>query len=589
MKQPRGVGQRARVAAPKNTRSAARGPVRSAAAVRYAVGVGSLTSRYSLGLDFGTSSVRALIVELASGEEVGAADWMFEHGEQGVIVDADDPNVARQWPGDYAEGLRRVVPQALAAAQVSSDDIVGIGVDATGSTPLPVDARCAALTECAELAGHPAAMAWLWKDHTAHAEAEEITELARRLRPEYLERCGGTYSSEWFWSKALRCLRTAPEVFERAHSFVELCDYVPALLTGARDPARLVRGVCAAGHKAMYAPHWGGLPDREFLGELAPELAELRSRLFDRAYTAAERAGEVDESVARELGLRAGTAVAVGAIDAHLGAVGAGIAEGDLVKVMGTSTCDMAIAQLDEMPRIDGLCGMVEGSIVPGQIGFEAGQSAVGDIFHWAAHHLAGRDHADLARDAAQLRPGESGLLALDWHNGNRCVLVDPALSGLLVGLNLQSKDHEIYRAMIEATAFGARVIIERLMSAGVPVRSVVACGGIANKSALVMQIYADVLARPVAVSSSSQTCALGAAITGAVVGEAYPTVAEAQRAMCPPRETIYQPRQDAVEVYRQLFSLYQQLHDAFGVQGHRTELGGVMKELLALRATVRG
>ena len=545
-------------------------------------------AHYSLGLDFGTSSVRALVVEVGCGEEVASVDWVFGRGVDGVISDPADPNFARQWPGDYLEGMRRVVPGALAAAGISGADLVGIGVDATGSTPLPVDDGCVPLSERAELAGDPAAMAWLWKDHTAQAEAEEITELARRLRPDYLDRCGGTYSSEWFWAKALRCLRSSPAVFRRARSFVELCDYIPAVLVGATDPATIARSACAAGHKAMYADSWGGLPDREFLAELAPELADLRGSMSERARTAGERAGGVDPDVAEQLGLRSGTAVSVGAIDAHLGAVGAGIGEGDLVKVMGTSTCDMAIARLAELPRVDGLCGIAMGSIVPGYVGFEAGQSAVGDVFAWAARHVGGRDHESLERDAAALSPGESGLLSLDWHNGNRCVLADPALSGLLLGLNLQTRDHEIYRAMIEATAFGARTIIERLLSAGVPVEAVVACGGIATKSALTMQIYADVLARPVAVSASSQSSALGAAITGAVAGGAFATVEEAQAAMCPARSRTYQPRADAAAVYDRLFELYRQLHDAFGMAGHRAELGGVMKRLLALRGAAR-
>jgi len=545
--------------------------------------------RFALGLDYGTSSVRALLVDLDTGAEAAQSTAVYPHGDDGVILDGHDPHFARQHPGDYTTTLRAVVPEVLRAAGAAPGEVVGIGVDTTGSTPIPVDAEGRALAEHEAFRSHPAAQAWLWKDHTSSAEAEEFTARARRERPHFLERCGGTYSSEWFWSKILHCLRTAPEVFAAAHSWVELCDYVPAWLTGVRRPDRLSRSVCAAGHKALWAESWGGLPDAEFLAGLAPQLGELRRRLDFTALTADRRAGELAAGPAGALGLRAGTPVAVGAFDAHLGAVGAGIAPGDLVKVLGTSSCDMAVAPMREpMPPAHGLSGVVAGSILPGMLGFEAGQSAVGDVFAATARLVHARDHDALMREAAALRPGASGLLALDWHNGNRCVLVDPALTGAVLGLNLHTTAGELYRAMIEATAFGARVIIERLRELAVPVQALIACGGIASKSALVMQIYADVIGSPIHVAASTQASALGAAIMGAVAGGAFADVPAAQRALvAPPRQT-YEPDDDARLIYAELFPLYLALHDALGTATGRRDLRDVMKRLLQVRGMVR-
>lgn len=545
--------------------------------------------RYALGLDYGTSSVRALLVDLDTAAEAAQATAAYATGDDGVIVDPSEPDLARQHPPDYLDSLRAVVPAVLRRAGAAAQDVVGIGVDTTGSTPIPVDAEGCALAEHAAFSQHPAAQAWLWKDHSSHAEADAITAHARRERPLYLERCGGTYSSEWFWSKILRCLRTAPEVFAAAHSWVELCDFVPAWLTGVRAPARLRRSVCAAGHKALYADEWGGLPDARFLAGLAPELHDLRLRLDFRAHTADQRAGTLAAAPAAQLGLPAGIPVAVGAFDAHLGAVGAGIAPGDLVKVIGTSSCDMAVAPLREpMPSAHGLSGVVPGSILPGLLGFEAGQSAVGDVFAATARLLQAPDHDELSRAATALRAGASGLLALDWHNGNRCVLVDPALSGAVLGLNLHTTPAELYRAMIEATAFGARVIVERLRALSVPVRALIACGGIAGKSPLVMQIYADVLGRPIHIAASSQASALGAAIMGAVAAGAFADVPAAQRALVAPPSHTYVPQDGERDVYAAIYPLYLALHDAFGTPVGRRDLRDVMKQLLDIRGAVR-
>lgn len=561
-----------------------------------------LSSRYSIGLDYGTESARALLVNVATGEEAAEAVFPFERGQNGVIL-TDDPNLARQHPAEYEKaaerllaGIVRVARRRIRGFQV--EQVIGIGVDATGSTPIPLAANGTPLANQPEFAREPAALAWLWKDHTSIAEAEEITDAARRYRPKYLKNCGGTYSSEWYWSKILHCRRAAPRVFDAAYSWVECADWIPALLTGQSAPEAMRIGICAAGHKGLFDARWGGYPEESFLEKIDRNLASLRRRLPATAHTIADACGGLSGAWARRTGLPAGTPVAIGAIDAHLGAIGAGITPGALVKIIGTSTCDMLVADCRaHQPEIPGLCGIVKGSIVPGLHGFEAGQSAVGDIFNWFVREIqpggpkAG-SHAELTRAAAKLKPGASGLLGLDWHNGNRCVLVDPRLTGLLVGQTLRTTPAEIYRALIESTAFGALMIIRRLESCGLGVRRVINCGGIAEKSPLLMQIYADVLGRPMHVAGSPQTCALGAAIAGAVAAGlrrgGYRDVRQAQRFMTRKPSKTYQPDRAAGRIYEKLFSLYEQMHDAFGGRTGSVMLAGVMKRLLEIRDAVR-
>ncbi|MCO5053440.1 MAG: ribulokinase [Verrucomicrobiae bacterium] len=557
-----------------------------------------MSEQYSIGLDYGTNSVRALIVNVANGQEVASAIWGYEHGTDGVIL-AHDPNLARQHPADYIKGaaitLRQVVQSAKKMVRgFQPEQIIGIGVDTTGSTPLPVDAQGRPLALQSRFAKNPAALAWLWKDHTSIAEAAEITELARKRRPQYLAKCGGIYSSEWFFSKILHCRRTAPKVFDAAASWVECADWVPAMLTGTEAPDRLTIGVCAAGHKAMFNADWGGYPDANFLAQLDPKLGRLRSRLPTRAGTIAQAAGQLTAAWAHRTGLPAGIPVAVGALDAHLGAVGSGIAPGALVKIIGTSTCDMMVVPTGQrLADVPGLCGIVNGSILPGYHGLEAGQSAVGDIFNWFVNYLqpGGKkmgSHEELTKAAARLLPGESGLLALDWNNGNRTVLVDQRLTGLLLGQTLYTTPAEIYRALIEATAFGALTIINRFEEYGVKVRQIINCGGIAEKNPVVMQIYADVTGRPMKVSRSAQTCALGSAIAGAVVAGAYVNCESAQRAMTGLKPRVFKPRAAARATYRELYALYKKLHDAFGTKGWNGNLHDVMKRLLATRNRIR-
>ncbi len=554
----------------------------------------------TLGLDFGTNSVRALLVNCADGTELGTFVYDYPSGEQGVLLDPADPHLARQHPGDYLRGTEAAVRGAIAAAREAHPDfspetVVGLGVDTTGSSPLPVDAENRALGLQAGFSENPAAQCWLWKDHTSHEKAARITALAREHRPQFVAKCGGTYSSEWWWSKIWHCLDVAPEVFAAARSWVELADWIPSVLAGVRDPREVKRGICAAGHKAFYSEDWGGLPDREFLALLDPKLAGLRDWLYDQAWDASEPAGNLCPEWAERLGLPVGIPIAIGEFDVHYGAIGSGVRPGVLVKAIGTSTCDCTVVAADRpVADIPGICGIVPGAILPGFFGIEAGQSAVGDLFKWWVEGVCGGDaslHRTLTGEAERLAPGQSGLLALDWNNGNRTVLVDPRLSGLIVGQTLRTTRAEIYRALIEATAFGARMILERIEEYGVAVEQIVCCGGIAEKSPLLMQIYADVTGREMRVARSGQACALGAAIAAAVLAGpergGHADFAGAQAAMAGLKDVIYRPDPARQAVYETLFALYVRVHDAFG--GVRAgDLGEVMKTLLDLKSSAR-
>ena len=557
-----------------------------------------MSSRYSIGLDYGTNSVRSLVVNIATGEEVGACVYDYPHGEAGILLDPKDPHLARQHPVDHVKGAEVALSKAVAAAagkdrDFSPEAVVGIGVDTTGSTPLPVDRNGKPLAFDPAFADNLDAMAYLWKDHTGTAEAAEITALAAKMRPAYLRKCGGVYSSEWFFSKILHCLRRAPRVFDAAYIWVECSDWVPAILTGTDAPATIQRDICAAGHKAMFNTDWGGYPDKEFLAALDPKMGALRSKLSDTCVAADQAVGGLTKEWAAKTGLRAGTPVAAGAFDAHLGAVGSGIMPGQMVQILGTSACQMVIAAAGiSLPDIPGVCGVVNGAIVPGHFGIETGQSAVGDVYNWFVNYLQpggpeNGSHRALTERASRLKPGESGLLALEWNNGNRCVLVDYRLGGLLLGQTLQTRPEEIYRALIEATAFGFLVIINRVEEYGVKVDSVINCGGIADKNPLVLQIYADVTGRPMRLSRSAQTCALGAAVAGAAAGGGHPSFAAAQKAMTGLKETEYKPNARNHAVYRDLFALYKDLHDAFGTREWKGNLAHVMKRLIEIRERV--
>jgi len=546
----------------------------------------------SLGLDYGTNSVRALIVDCANGAELGTCVVDYPGGHQGVLLDRNDHHLARQNPADYLYGLESAVRGALLQAAgtpgFSPETLVGIGVDTTGSSPLPVDAQNRALALDPKWEKDLNAQCWLWKDHTSHQEAAAITRLAAEHRPHFIAKCGNTYSSEWFWSKIWHCLKIAPATFDAAFSWVELADWVPSVLAGVTDPRAIKRGVCMAGHKALYCDEWGGLPDKEFLKRLDPKLAELRDRLYEKAHDATESAGKLCPEWAAKLALPAGLPIAIGEMDVHYGAIGSGVREGTLVKVIGTSTCDCGVVSADKvLPDIPGICGIVKGAILPGFYGIEAGQSAVGDIFKWWVEVVCQGDdalHGELTREASGLRPGQSGLLALDWNNGNRTILVDPMLTGLLLGQTLYTSRAEIYRTLIEATAFGARAIIERLKQYGVPVENVVCAGGIAEKNPLAMQIYADITGCTIRIAGSSQACALGAALSAAVLAGTHKDFPTAQEAMTSLKDVAYVPNAENKKIYDPLYRLYLLVHDAFGGVTKSADLSGVMKELIAIK-----
>jgi L-ribulokinase len=551
---------------------------------------------FTLGVDFGTNSVRALVVRCSDGAEFGSRVVDYPSGAQGVLLDPKDGLLARQRPGDYVYGLAESIKGALAEAGRKPDfdpsRVVGIGLDSTGSSPIPVDAQNRPLALSHRWKANLDAQCWLWKDHTSWREAGAITDLCAKLRPQYIAKCGGVYSSEWFWAKLWHCLNVAPETFNAAFSWVELADWAPSVLAGVADPRLVKRGVCAAGHKALYSDDWGGLPDKEFLTALDPRLADLRDRLYDKAYDATEPAGSLCSDWATRLGLAAGIPIAIGEFDVHYGAIGCGVREGTLVKVIGTSTCDCAVVSAEKpVADIPGICGIVKGAILPGFFGIEAGQSAVGDIFKWWIEVILGGDaalHAELTAEAAKQRPGQAGLLALDWNNGNRTILVDQRLTGLLIGQDLYTTRADIYRALIEATAFGARTIIERIREYGVRTDQVVCTGGIAEKNPLLMQIYADVTGCVMEVAGSSQTCALGSAIAAAVLAGAHPDFASAEAAMTSLRAESYQPVAENRAVYDELYALYRELHDSFGGLTRSADLSQVMKRLLDIKYAQR-
>lgn len=548
---------------------------------------------FSIGLDLGTSSVRALCVDTQSGAILACVEHPYLAGVEGIVSDDRDPNIARQHPGDLLDrtldALRGVVAHASHVTTLDPRTCAGIGVDSTGSTPLPLDANGTPLAFRPEFASEPAALAWLWKDHSAHAEAAEITEDAIRSGLPYLSRSGGVYSSEWYWSKLLRLSRTHPNVAEAAAAWIELSDYIVAALTGTTK--RPARGVCAAGHKGLYDDSWGGLPAREFLDALHPGLSRFRESFASPAQPGGTPAAGLSSELALRVGLPAGTPVSVGVLDAHAGAIGSGVAPGVLVKILGTSACDCLVSPSDP-GLIPGVAGIVPGSILPGMLGIEAGQPAVGDLFSWFARFVSegsgetpDRALVRLTEAAQRLRPCGTGLLALDWSNGSRSPIMDPLLSGLIVGLSLRTSQADVFRTLVEATAFGAREIIDAVTRAGVLVERIVACGGIAEKSPFVMQVYADVTARRIDLAGAPHACALGAAILGAVAGLAHASVEAAQRAMVPAPSRTFRPDPDRLRAYEELRTISATLREGFASPNAAAPLFPVMKRLIDLRA----
>ena len=529
---------------------------------------------YVIGLDYGTDSVRALVVD-QNGWEVSTAVHYYSRWKKGLHCDPARSQF-RQHPLDYLEGLELSVKAAIALAEPQvAANIVGISVDTTGSTPVAVDRAGTPLALLTDFAENPNAMFILWKDHTANAEAEEINTLAHRWDTDFTKYVGGIYSSEWFWAKILHTLRVDEAVRHAAFSWVEHCDWISAVLTGNTDPLTLRRSRCAAGHKAMWHEEFEGLPSADFLSRLDPLLTGLRERLFRHTYTADAAMGQISPEWAARLGLPENVVIGVGAFDAHMGAVGAGIEPYSLVRVMGTSTCDMLTAPTEEVGNllIRGICGQVDGSILPGMLGMEAGQSAFGDVYAWFQNLLAfplrellGEAEAEkliqniipvLSEKAGALPVTERDPVALDWFNGRRTPDANHTLKGAVTGLNLGTDAPRMFKALVEATAFGAKRIVERFQSEGVPIRQLIGIGGVSKKSPFVMQTLANVLNMTIKIVQSEQACALGAAVCAATAAGIYPDMSTAQAAMASGYDAEFQPQAEKVGVYEKLYGQY--------------------------------
>jgi L-ribulokinase len=545
-----------------------------------------MSKTYVIGIDYGTDSVRAVLVDGRTGAEVAQAVHPYARWQRGAYCNAAQ-NQFRQHPLDHLEGLEATV--RAVAAKVPAEQIVGLAIDTTGSTPGPVDAQGQSLALLPGFEENPNAMFVLWKDHTALPEAAEINQKAKTWGgTDFTQFEGGIYSSEWFWAKIAHVVREDDAVARAAHSWMEHCDWLTLQLTGA-ELATFKRSRCAAGHKAMWHESWGGLPSEEFLTHLEPKLAGLRQRLFEHTYTADEVAGTLSPAWAERLGLRPETVVAVGTFDAHAGAVAGEIEAYSMVKVMGTSTCDIVVAPMDEVGTklVPGICGQVDGSVVPGMLGLEAGQSAVGDLLAWfrqliewplrallpessvlsaeqqqkLREELAGKMMVALNTAAAAVDPEESAVLALDWVNGRRTPDANQGLKGALMGLTMGTDAPHIFRALVESICYGSRRIVERFEQEGIAIKQVIGLGGVAKKSAFMMQTLADVLNRPIKVAESDQAPALGAAMYAAVAAGLHPDVTTAQRAMGNGFAETYQPNPERVADYERRYQQYQ----AFG------------------------
>ena len=543
-----------------------------------------------IGVDFGTDSVRSVVVNAQNGEELAGATHYYTRWQQGLYCDPSK-NQFRQHPLDYIEGLEKSIKKAVKQCKKKvRASIKGIAVDTTGSTPCAVDKKGRPLALKKEFADNPNAMFVLWKDHTATKEAAEINALCSRSKTDYSKYEGGIYSSEWFWAKILHIHRVDDKVAEAAHSWVEHCDWIPYLLCGGKDVSLMKRSRCAAGHKALWHPDWGGLPPRRWLKYLDPLLYEIRERMYTDTFTSDVPAGTISQEWAKRLGLPNDVTVAVGAFDAHMGAVGGQIKPYFLSKVMGTSTCDMLVAPTNEVADklIRGICGQVDGSVIPGMVGMEAGQSAFGDVYAWyrdllmwsvkktigksklidkntrkkmvqeAEERLIPR----LSKEAMTIPPSSSGIVALDWLNGRRTPDANQELKAGITGINLGTTAPMIFRALVEATCFGARQIVDRFQEEGISIEGIIGLGGVAKKSPFVMQTMADVLNRPISIATSEQTCALGAAMFAATAAGIHPNVETAMAQMGAGFDQEYLPNSEHAAIYDRLYTDYQKLGD---------------------------
>jgi L-ribulokinase len=556
-------------------------------------------TKYAIGVDFGTETGRAVLVDVADGREVATAVYPYSHGviDEKLPIPGEqiplEPDWALQDPQDYIRTFQSTIPGVLEQSKVKPEDVIGIGIDFTACTMLPVKRDGTPLCDLPEFRQQPHAWVKLWKHHAAQPEADKINATARRMDQKWLDRYGGKISSEWFFSKVLQILDEAPEVYAAADRMLEAADWVVWQLTGVET-----RNSCTAGYKAIWSKR-EGFPDNEYFKTLDPRLEHVVDEKMSRKIRPiGDRAGGLTEQAARWTTLKPGTAVAIANVDAHVAVPAATVTEpGRMVMIMGTSICHMVLG--DEEHVVPGMCGYVEDGIIPGLFGYEAGQSCVGDHFAWfvencipASYETESRErridiHQLLEEKAALLKPGESGLLALDWWNGNRSVLVDVDLTGLLLGATLATKPEEIYRALIEATAYGTRVIVDTFQQNGVPIRELVACGGLPEKNKLLMQIYADVTGREIRVTASKQTPALGSAMFGAVAaGKAaggYDSIYAAAQTMAHLKDETFKPLPENQKIYAKLFIEYLRLHDYFG----RGE-NNVMKTLKKIKAEVK-
>lgn len=553
--------------------------------------------KYSIGVDFGTQSGRALLVEVDTGKEIASAVKEYRHGVMDETLPDGVTRLESDWalqhPSDYLEVLQVTIPEVLHKTGVSPKDVIGLGIDFTACTMLPVDAKGVPLCLLEQFSHNPHSYVKLWKHHSAQDEATRLNQIAEERGEKFLRRYGGKISSEWLIPKIWQILNEAPEVYEAADQMIEAGDWLISQLTGV-----IRRNSCTAGYKAIWNRR-EGYPSEEFFRALDPRLEHVVDKMLGREiFTIGDKAGEITPEAARLTGLLPGTAVAVANVDAHVSVPAVGITEpGKMLMVMGTSTCHVLLGEKEQI--VPGMCGVVEGGILPGFMGYEAGQSCVGDHFEWFIENCVPESyfqeaknkgvgiHQLLTEKAEGLKAGESGLVALDWWNGNRSTLVDVDLTGVIVGANLLTKPEEIYRALIEATAFGTRMIVETFRENGVPIYEIYACGGIAEKNDLMMQIYSDVLNMDIHISASPQTPALGAAMFGAVAARkqrgGYDHVVEAAKAMAKVKEEFYQPNRENAAIYNRLYAEYAKLYRYFGQGGN-----DVMKELKKIKKQVK-
>lgn len=534
---------------------------------------------YVIGVDFGSDSVRSIIADASNGKEVASSVFYYPRWKEQLYCNANE-NKFRQHPLDYMEGLEDTIKRCLFQAGPSvASNIKAISVDTTGSTPIAVDKTGTPLSLLPGFENNPNAMFVLWKDHTATGEAAEINAHAEKFETNYLQFVGGIYSSEWFWAKLLHILREDEQIRDSIYSFVEHCDWIPFLLTGANDVHQMKRSVCSAGHKALWAAEFGGLPPNDFFASLDPLLDGYTSKLFNETYTADTTAGLLSKEWAERLGLSTGVAIGVGAFDAHMGAVGGQIEPYHLSKVMGTSTCDMLVIPQTEVDGklVKGICGQVPGSIIPGMIGMEAGQSAFGDVYAWfknllswpvkylSADEKTKQEFSDkiisiLSEEASKLPLNENDELAIDWLNGRRTPDANQVLKAAIINLNLATDAPRIFKALVESTCFGAKAIVDRFNEEGVPVKGLIGLGGVAKKSSYVMQVMADIMDMPIRIHRAEQTCAAGAAMFAATVAGIYEKVEDAMVSMGQGFDTTYTPDPSKTAMYNNRYQRYKEL-----------------------------